>query len=363
MIFGMGKLYKEKENYIRKHFHVVGFLDNGVPNDSQTLEEGETFPVYHPQNIRQHMKESVKIILMSYEYVAMWRQLYELGIGQERVLFGFMFPPLKEDGYILFDEGRHLEIEGRNIVYNISRDSRIVIEKHKQLQKIGKRLLREKYRKEYPIISAVAQMDIHPVSRKFGLERGSAIDRFYIENFLEENKELICGDCLEIAENTYTLRYGENRVDDSYILHVKGWGENAIKGDLATGEGIEADRYDCAIITQTMMFIFDIKSVAENIYKMLKKGGNALITVSGISQISRHDANLWGSFYSFHEDAMKELFEPLFGKDNVKVHTYGNAKVAMAMLCGLCREDLSEEDFITRDADYPVIISVVLTKN
>lgn len=110
------------------------------------------------------------------------------------------------------------------------------------------------------------------------------------------------------------------------------------------------------------MFIFDIKKVAENIYKMLKKGGSALITVSGISQISRYDADLWGSYYSFHESTMKELFKPLFGEENVKIHTYGNIKTAMAMLYGLCQEDLVEEDFEIVDEDYPIILTAVLKK-
>ena len=59
---------------------------------------------------------------------------------------------------------------------------------------------------------------------------------------------------------------------------------------------------------------------------------------------------------------MKALFEPVFGKENVEVQTYGNVKVAVAMLCGLCQEDLKKEDFEVQDSDYPVIISILLKK-
>lgn len=129
-----------------------------------------------------------------------------------------------------------------------------------------------------------------------------------------------------------------------------------------TGEGIKEDFFDCAIITQTLMFIFELKSVAWNIYKLLKKNGTALLTVSGISQVSRYDANLWGHFYNFQEDAIRMLFEPVFGKENVQVEVYGNVKTAIALLYGLCCEDLKEEDFKKTDKDYPVIISAVLKK-
>ena len=60
-------------------------------------------------------------------------------------------------------------------------------------------------------------------------------------------------------------------------MHVDGWGKNVIKGNLESGEGIEENKYDCAIITQTLMFIYDFTSAVNNIYKMLKPGGVALI--------------------------------------------------------------------------------------
>ncbi len=146
------------------------------------------------------------------------------------------------------------------------------------------------------------------------------------------------------------------------MLHVEGWGKDAIKGNLETGEGIEESRYDTLIITQTLMFTYDLKNVAESIYKALRSGGAALITVAGISQIARHDADRWGSYYSFHKDALHKLFEPLFGCGNVSVKSYGNVKTAIAMLYGLCCEDLAESDFAVYDEDYPVLIGAVLRK-
>ncbi len=360
-VFGMGRLYKEKQEYIKQHFSIVGFLDNKA-SDNNGMHENTDIPVYNPMKIKKLLREDVKIALMSYCYPAMWKQLRGLGVKRESILFGITFPPLAEAQMALFGAGNCLTAEEDGAVSICCKGKKMIVEDHKQVQEIARELWRETCRKDYPLISAIAQMETKPASRGFGLERGTAIDRFYIEDFLEKNSSLVYGDCLEIAENTYTLKYGGDKVEHSYILHVMGDGENAIKGDLATGEGIETEKYDCAVITQTLMFIYNIHDAASNIYRMLKKGGNALITVSGISQISRHDADLWGSFYSFHEDAMRALFEPVFGRENVKVHVYGNVKVAIAMLYGLCREDLQETDFEAEDPDYPVIISVVLKK-
>ena len=46
-----------------------------------------------------------------------------------------------------------------------------------------------------------------PVSKVFGLDRGIPIDRYYIEQFLEQNKSFIKGAVLEIAESTYSKKF------------------------------------------------------------------------------------------------------------------------------------------------------------
>lgn len=361
LVFGMGNLYQEKEEYIRDHYQIVGYLDNKVIEGDVTYKY-DNLPVYHPNDIDQYADPETLIILMSMQYVEMWQQLCRLGIDGKRILFGVMFPPFNESEEVLFENGRHLAIDQQDVVFYFETKEKCIIKTKKDIKEIAHKLLREKYRTEYPLINAISQMPLKPASRKFGMERGKPIDRYYIEDFLEKNKVFIRGDCMEIAENTYTMQYGGERVKNSHILHIEGWGENAIKGNLATGEGIEEDKYDCVIITQTFMFIFDIEKAAQNVYRMLKKNGTALITVSGISQISRYDASNWGSYYSFHEDAMRLLFEPIFNKENVQVYTYGNVKTAIALLYGLCCEDLKKEDFELVDKDYPVIISVVLKK-
>lgn len=211
-------------------------------------------------------------------------------------------------------------------------------------------------------VKVIADLPVEPISRLFGLDRGKAIDRVYIEDFLEKNKASIRGSVLEIAENTYTLQYGEDRVKESCILHVNGIGKNAIKGNLETGEGIGNNSFDTMIITQTLMFLFDVSSAVNHIYRALKQGGTALLTVAGISQVSRYDDDRWGHYIGFYETGIRKLCSEVFGKENVKISVYGNVKTAAAMLYGLCSEDLTPEDFKVQDRDYPVIIGIRLYK-
>ncbi|MCM8832073.1 MAG: hypothetical protein NC918_07780 [Candidatus Omnitrophica bacterium] len=49
---------------------------------------------------------------------------------------------------------------------------------------------------------------LKPISRIFRFDRGTPIDRAYIEDFLWKNRHLIKGVVCEIGEDTYIRRFG-----------------------------------------------------------------------------------------------------------------------------------------------------------
>jgi SAM-dependent methyltransferase len=135
-----------------------------------------------------------------------------------------------------------------------------------------------------------------------------------------------------------------------------------IVGDLATGEGIPKSMYDCIILTQTLPFIYDLHSAARNCYQALRPGGVLLVTVPGISQISRFDMDRWGDYWRFTNLSMTKLFCEFFEEKNIQVKTYGNVKIAVAFLHGLAAEELKKEDLDHIDPDYQLIISAIGVK-
>lgn len=203
------------------------------------------------------------------------------------------------------------------------------------------------------------------ISRKMGCDRGKPIDRYYIEKFLKQNQNYISGSVMEIGDNSYTAQYG-TRVDKSYILTADaGYSNNratVILGDLQSGFGCEKEMMDCFILTQTLPFIYDIQSAADNIVKLLKKGGVALITVSGISMLSEYDDSRWGHFWGFTETSLHKLFENISDVSSVEIQSMGNPKTASAFLYGLSVEDLSKADFDEEDVLVPLMISAVVKK-
>jgi len=203
---------------------------------------------------------------------------------------------------------------------------------------------------------------IEPISRVFGFDRGTPIDRVYIEHFLNINKQYIQGVVCEIADNSYSKKYGSN-VKAYEILHYTNDNPRAtIVGDLTDISTLPQNKVDCFILTQTLNFIYDFKSAIKGVHYMLKKGGVVLATVSGISQISRYDMDRWGDYWRFTNLSAKRIFEEAFGKGNVDIKTYGNVLTAISFLHGISAEELTREELFFTDEDYQILIGIKAVK-
>lgn len=204
--------------------------------------------------------------------------------------------------------------------------------------------------------------NLEPISRVFAFDRGTPIDRVYIEHFLESNRHLIQGTLCEIADNSYSKQYGSN-VTKYEILHYTNDNSKAtIVGDLTKIETLPKESIDCFILTQTLNFIYDFKSAIVGLHTMLKTGGVALVTVAGISQISRYDMDRWGDYWRFTDLSIKKAFEEIFGEENVEVNTYGNVLTATAFLQGISAEELTKDELFYIDNDYQVTITIKAMK-
>jgi SAM-dependent methyltransferase len=205
---------------------------------------------------------------------------------------------------------------------------------------------------------------LEPVSRIFGLERGTPIDRFYIERFLAEQADLIHGEVLEIGSSDYTERFGGKAVMNSYVLAAQGADRHRriLIGDLTNKATLPIAKMDCFICTQTLNFIFDSSKAVEGAHHLLKHGGTLLATVAGISQISRYDMDRWGDYWRFTSASLTRLFEPVFG-NAVKIVSHGNLPMSLAFLQGLTVEDLPDKSLLdTIDQDYQLLLTVVARK-
>lgn len=357
IVFGCGTYFEEKRHEIEKEYRIVAFLDNAVKKTDVKMEAKERIPIYNPQKVKE--LPECAIILMSAAFFTMWEQLVKLGVKNERIIFGSnLRPAYNKLEELFFNTGRYLDIE----------HDCVIIKNNKNLESLQAKNevefqshIRNIFRNEYKEIESICSLGVEPVSRRWGREHGTPIDRYYIENFLRKNQDVIHGDVMEVSENRYTMQFGSD-IENSYILHVNGWGDNVIKGNLENGDGIQENSVDCFICTQTIQFIYDISSVVSNIYRMLKPGGTALITASSIVQVSMYDYIHWGDYWRFTKQSLKKLFMPYFEDSNIKIDSYGNVKIATALLYGLAIEDMQKSDFQYNDEQYPIVLTAKISK-
>lgn len=213
-------------------------------------------------------------------------------------------------------------------------------------------------------VDVTGLLQAQPVSRLFGYDRGTPIDRHYITSFLEKYRSMIHGNVLEIADSAYSRRFAS----EGSVFHIltkdhPPHGEKMIDGDLTAPNSLPQGTIDCFICTQTLPFIYDVKAAICSCHALLSEGGTLLCTVSGLSQISRYDMDRWGDYWRFTDLSIRKLMEEVFEPSKVEIVTYGNVASVIAGLQGLAVEDLDDRSILDRvDADYPMIIGVVARK-
>lgn len=196
-----------------------------------------------------------------------------------------------------------------------------------------------------------------PLSSDWGFDRGTAIDRFYIEKFLDSHRHDIKGDVLEIAEDTYSARFGGDKILRQHVLDLDpGNARATFVGDLADPATLPAASFDCILITQTLHLIFDMPAAIRHVRTALRPGGVVLITVPGITPIDRGSwRDSW--YWSLTEPALRRLLSASFEADSTKVESFGNLHSATAFLHGAAVQDTAEWKLLQRDPSYPVTIA------
>jgi SAM-dependent methyltransferase len=199
-----------------------------------------------------------------------------------------------------------------------------------------------------------------PLSEHWGRERGTPVDRYYIERFLHENRETIRGRVLEVLDAGYTRRFGSH-VTQSDVLDVDDRNAEAtIIADLAAAGGVEAATFDCFILTQTLQYVFDIRAALEHVHRILRPGGTLLCTVPVVSRIGLRTVE--SDYWRLTPAACRILCEHAFPEGEVEVHGRGNVLTCVAFLMGMAAEELAAEELETDDPFFPLLVTVRATK-
>ena len=203
---------------------------------------------------------------------------------------------------------------------------------------------------------------VTPIDPNWGFERGTPIDRVYVERFLGGHAHDIRGRVLEIAAPDYATRFGQSVEQVDVLMAKTGNPHATIVGDLADAPQIPSDSFDCAIVTQTLQFVYEVQAALATLHRILKPGGVLLATVPGITKISPPEDEEYGEWWHYTGRSLRRLAEEAFGEGNAEVRTYGNVLSAAGFLYGLAASDLSPEELDAEDRLYEVIVGLRAVK-
>lgn len=199
---------------------------------------------------------------------------------------------------------------------------------------------------------------LEPFSATWGFDRGTPVDRRYIETFLAGHCAKVRGTVLEVGERLYTSRFGQ-AVDRSHVVDQEGGNPSAdVRADLGVVGSLPTGVYDCFIMTQTLQFIPSPDVAVRNAYDCLRPGGWLLITAPALEPVNMRDPDLW----RFPPAALHMLVSRALPDGRAEFSAFGNLVSAIAALQGLAAEELREDELAAFDARYPVVSCAAVEK-
>ena len=200
-----------------------------------------------------------------------------------------------------------------------------------------------------------------PLSDVYGFDRGTPIDRYYIEEFLQKYRRFITGWCLEILNANYTHTFGQE-VTTADILDIDRTNQRAtIHDDLRNLTKVADASYDCVILTQVLQFIDRPADALRETYRILKPGGTLLATVPAISRVDVR-SGVDGDFWRFTAAGTRYLFQSIFDASRTTIEVYGNCPVGLGFWAGASVQEFSRRQLDYQDPNFPCVICIRATK-
>lgn len=191
---------------------------------------------------------------------------------------------------------------------------------------------------------------IDPLS-EWGFDRGTAVDRYYIERFLQTHRDLVHGRTLEVKEDLYATGLGAERVE---VLDIDPTNPDAtIVGDLCDPATLPVGTFDAAIVTQTLQLVPDPAAGLRTVLHALRPGGAALVTVPAMSRLAG-DWDRW----RWTARGLQDLVAQAGGTGPVV--SYGNQVVCRAFLLGAAIEDVPARVRDVDDPEVPLVVAAVV---
>jgi SAM-dependent methyltransferase len=198
---------------------------------------------------------------------------------------------------------------------------------------------------------------VEPFSRVFGFDRGTPVDRFYMERFLEANRQVITGRVLEVQVSSYTRTYGQ-AVETAHTVDINPDWRATYTCDLADAAQIPSNSYDCFLASNTLQHVEDLPAVLRTLVRVVKPGGYVLASVPMLLPLIPDGDDMW----RLSPEAWQRTLAREWAGCEIAVEGHGNCLAAIAAMQGLALEELSDDELRVNDSRYPVLVTIKARK-
>jgi len=195
---------------------------------------------------------------------------------------------------------------------------------------------------------------VRPFSEHFGFERGTPVDRYYLDRFLDQHRHLITGRVLEIQAPDYTVKYGRELAATDSVDIIPNYEKLTYLCDLAKSEGVIPDAsYDCFLLPNTLCALRDIEGCLRNALRVVRPGGVILATTAGLMPLTGDAPDYWRASAA----GWLEIARKVWPGCEVRIEQHGNCLAGVAGMLGLALEELDPSELDVNDPRYPVLIT------
>jgi SAM-dependent methyltransferase len=201
---------------------------------------------------------------------------------------------------------------------------------------------------------------LEPFSDHYGWDRGTPVDRFYIDAFMADQRAAIRGDVLEIRDSHYTDRYAGADVT-RHVLDIDRDNRQAtVVADLCEPGSLAAAGYDAIVLTQTLHLLPDDETALANLWHALRPGGSLLLTAPCVSRIDNESPAY--DTWRFTPVGFERRLAAACPGAQIAVTGHGNVLIAVGFLMGLAQEEFERHELEHHDPRFPLLVSAVVRK-
>ncbi|PSB22356.1 methyltransferase [filamentous cyanobacterium CCP2] len=195
-----------------------------------------------------------------------------------------------------------------------------------------------------------------PLCHITGFTRGNPIDRYYLQKFVDEIREQVVGDVLEVGGVPKDREFYQfDRAKTYRIMNLEAGAGVDLVGDVHDPDLVEPDSLDSLVIFNVLEHCYAPWIAVENIHRWLKPGGKCFCMVPNAQRL--HDRP--GDFWRPLPDGVNWLFRSFSQK---QLYVYGNPLTVLASFHGVGYEELTPAELDAFHPDYPVSTCIVATK-